>query len=58
MDEKFIIDQMIENHLDDVLDIENDSFNSPWSRDLFLNELELNFSWCFVIKRVAEGKKK
>ena len=58
MNEEFVFDEMTENDLDNVLDIEKSSFKSPWSRDLFLRELKLDFSFCLVIKKIVERKKR
>jgi len=57
MSEEFVIEEMTLRDLDDVLDIETACFKSPWSRELFLRELELEFSFSFVAKRVYNGKK-
>lgn len=45
-----IIARMTENDLESVLKIEQASFNNPWSRISFLNELAGQFSHNFVLK--------
>lgn len=39
---------MSERHLDAVLEIERSSFISPWSRDLFVQELETEIGQSFI----------
>ncbi len=48
------IDEMTEGDIDEVLLIENASFIAPWSRDLFVKELENKFSHNLVARRSGE----
>jgi ribosomal-protein-alanine N-acetyltransferase len=50
---KVSIQEMNIKDLDDVLIIENSSSLAPWSKNMFLNELENPLSHCFVIKTGA-----
>lgn len=49
------IDEMTEADIDEVLDIEEASFITPWSRDLFVKELKNSFSHNLVTRRSGEG---
>lgn len=44
----FRIVEMTVDALDEVLEIEKSSFPTPWSKNLFLNELQSEFSRVFV----------
>ena len=48
----FEIVPMEECHLDDVLIIENGYSANPWSRELFIRELENRFSYNFILKNL------
>jgi ribosomal-protein-alanine N-acetyltransferase len=50
---KVSIQEMNIKDLDDVLIIENSSSLTPWTKNMFLNELQNHFSHCFVIKAGA-----
>lgn len=43
-----IITKFTEQHLDDVVDIENRSFTHPWSRESFLSELNKDSCYLYV----------
>ncbi|MBE9535692.1 MAG: ribosomal protein S18-alanine N-acetyltransferase [Proteobacteria bacterium] len=49
------IDEMTEGDIDEVLAIEEVSFIAPWSRGLFVKELENRFSHNLLAKRSGEG---
>jgi hypothetical protein len=38
------------NHIDDVMEIDASYSVSPWSRELFINELKNQFSYNFVLE--------
>lgn len=57
MEADYIIDEMTEEDLAQVLEIERSSFHSPWSKDLFIKELQNKFS-VNLVARVAKGYKK
>lgn len=40
--------------IDSILDIENNSYDDPWTRELFLNEFSSDFSECYVYEK--DGK--
>lgn len=42
MGDKYEIRYMVENDIDDVLIVEENSFSTPWSRIAFVNELKSN----------------
>lgn len=44
--------------IDEVLDIENLCFKSPWTRDVFEQELDLEWSKVFVAKKPNPHKKR
>jgi ribosomal-protein-alanine N-acetyltransferase len=44
----FIVPMNVE-HLDDIVEIDNDYSTKPWSRELFINELNNRFSYNFTI---------
>ena len=48
--DKVSIQKMDVQDLEEILSIEASSFLTPWSKNMFLNELENHFSHCFVIK--------
>lgn len=50
------IRQMAERDLDAVLEIERESFPTPWSRGLFAKELDLPFARAFVAQEKDSGK--
>lgn len=50
MIENLTIQKMQPQDLDEVLKIEKQSFSDPWSKQNFLTELELSFSWAWVAK--------
>lgn len=45
---------MVTGDIDQVLEIEESSFPTPWSRILFQREIELDFSYIFVIEQNRE----
>lgn len=47
---KVAIKKMEAGDLDDVLSIENSSSQSPWSKKMFIEELENPFAHCFTIR--------
>ena len=49
--EKVIIQEMDNKDLDEVLSIETPGSLTPWSRNMFIEEMRNAFSFCFVIKR-------
>ena len=49
--EKVIIQEMDNKDLDEVLSIEPPGSLTPWSRNMFIEEMRNAFSFCFVIKR-------
>jgi ribosomal-protein-alanine N-acetyltransferase len=57
MDDEYIIDEMTEDDLKEVTEIEASSFPEPWSRDLFLRELEHKYSHNLVA-RWLDGESK
>jgi len=50
------IDLMGNKDLPEIMAIEKDSFASPWSERMFLDELKLKHSQCLVA-RLSQGKK-
>lgn len=50
------IQKMILQDLDEVLSIETSGSLTPWSRNMFIEEMQNAFSFCFVTKR-EEGSK-
>lgn len=44
-----LIEKMTENHIDDISELENLSMKSPWSRNMFLEELKVNVAKYFVV---------
>lgn len=40
--------------IDSILEIENNSYDEPWTRELFLNEFSSDFSECYVYEK--DGK--
>jgi ribosomal-protein-alanine N-acetyltransferase len=50
---KWDIQRMIPEDLEEILSIETSSSLTPWSKNMFLNELENRLSHCFVIKTKA-----
>ncbi len=51
--ETLTIKEMETQDLDEVLDMEKSSSLSPWSRNLFIDEMRQPWAHCFIIK--AEG---
>ena len=51
--DKVAIQKMDVQDLEEILSIEASSPLTPWSKNMFLNELENHFSHCFVIKTGA-----
>ena len=51
----FVIDEMTEDDLDEVLEIEQASFPFPWSRELFEKEFENSHSFNYVVRHEARG---
>lgn len=49
------IDEMTEGDIDEILAIEEASFIAPWSKDLFIKELENSFSHNLLARRSEEG---
>lgn len=54
----FKISEMSLSDMDEVLEIENLSFTTPWSKDLFLKEIHSEFSKIFVAQSNHLGKHK
>jgi len=52
------ITEMEERGIDEVLDIENKCFTSPWTRDAFKQELKLEWSKIFVAQKSIQDRKK
>ena len=50
--------EMDDEDIDEILDIENLCFKSPWTRDAFKQELYLEWSKFFVAKKFTPHKKK
>lgn len=48
--EKLVIHNMQPEDVDEVVEIEKQSFSDPWSEENFLVELDLPFSWVWVAK--------
>ncbi|MDI6763562.1 MAG: GNAT family N-acetyltransferase [Thermodesulfobacteriota bacterium] len=48
--EKFTIREMELNDVDEVLPIANTSLLNPWSKKMFLEEVALPYSHCFLIR--------
>ena len=48
--EKLTIKNMQPEDVDEVVAIEKQSFSDPWSKENFLAELDLPFSWVWVAK--------
>ena len=44
MNAKYLIRRMTESDLDEVMEIERESFSLPWSRDSYLGELNNSFA--------------
>lgn len=53
-----LIEKMELKDLDDVLEIEQKSFPSPWSRSTFIDELENNDLAHLFVARKADGENK
>lgn len=51
----FLIEPMKASDLDAVMEIERLSFKSPWSRQVFLEELARDFAHVDVVREVATG---
>lgn len=49
-----LIEKMTENHIDDISELENLSMKSPWSRNMFLEELKTGVAMYRVV--MAEKK--
>jgi [ribosomal protein S18]-alanine N-acetyltransferase len=49
-----VIARMVEADLDDVMDIERESFKAPWSRSVFMEELVREWAHLWVL-RPADG---
>lgn len=58
MKDQFFIDAMTEDDLDEVLEIEKTSCPAPWSRDLFLRELNHGYSHNLVARWVDEAEER
>ena len=54
--EKINIQKMDNKDLEEVLSIEPSGSLTPWSRNMFIEEMRNAFSFCFVIKREDESK--
>jgi ribosomal-protein-alanine N-acetyltransferase len=54
--QSLMITEMTLGDLDDVLDIEQRSFPTPWSKDLFLKELHSKLSKIFIATSNLSGK--
>jgi len=50
------IQEMTERDLDEVLEIERESFPTPWSKGLFAKELVIPFARAFVAREKDSGK--
>ena len=48
--EELVIQNMQPENVDEVVAIEKQSFSDPWSKENFLAELDLPFSWVWVAK--------
>ena len=53
---KAVIREMDINDLDEVLSIEVSSSPTPWSKNMFLEEMQNPFAYCFVME-MGEGPK-
>jgi len=54
--EKVGIQKMDINDLDEVLSIETSDALTPWSKNMFIEEMGNPFAHCFVMKNEAESK--
>jgi ribosomal-protein-alanine N-acetyltransferase len=54
--EKVAIQKMDINDLDEVLSIETSDSLTPWSKNMFVEEMRNPFAHCFVMKKEAESK--
>lgn len=45
-----LVDRMTESDLDDVMEIERESFKSPWTRSVFLEELGREWAHLWVLR--------
>jgi [ribosomal protein S18]-alanine N-acetyltransferase len=55
-DPQVTIDLMGRADLTEILVIEKESFISPWTSGMFVQELESNLAQCLVIRITSEGK--
>ena len=54
--EKVAIQKMDINDLDEVLSIETSDPLTPWSKNMFVEEMRNPFAHCFVMKKEVESK--
>jgi ribosomal-protein-alanine N-acetyltransferase len=52
MDESIVFRFMREEDIDQVLEIEHESFTTPWSREAFYNELNINKFAVYIVLEV------
>lgn len=52
--EQVHIQRMKKEDLEEVMTIEQASFSSPWTRNMFLEELKDNHLSCFLVARIDE----
>ncbi len=50
-----IVDDMVESDLDEVMEIERESFKSPWTRSVFLEELGREWAHLWVVRPAPDG---
>lgn len=50
--------EMERDDIDEILDIENICFKSPWTRDAFEQELHLEWAKVFIAKIITHNKKR
>ena len=53
---KVAIQKMDINDLDEVLSIETSDALTPWSKNMFVEEMRNPFAHCFVMKKEAESR--
>lgn len=52
----FVLEGMQENDLDEVMEIEERSFRSPWSRPVFIEELARPWAFLDVVRASGDGR--
>ena len=50
------VDLMRTGDLDEILDIERESFQTPWTRGMFLDELRVAHAQCLVVRAEMSGQ--